>query len=153
MRRITPGTGPRKTRRLGFLLSMTAASLALTASPAAASTAATEPAARNGGFLSHMTNVPDGFKSRTWSDLDDDDTDAYILFIRCTSNPQIGVFNADTGKKIADKVMPCNNTEDYFSFGDLPAGRYYFQIMDKHSPTALSVASLLVRYQSGDISV
>ena len=153
MRRTIPGAGPRKTRRLGFLLYTTAASLALTATPAAASTAATEPAARTGGFLSHITSVADGFRSRTWSDLDDDDTDAYILFIRCTRNPQVGVFNADTGKKVADEVMPCDNTEDYFSFGDLPAGRYYFQIMDKHSPTALTVTSVLVRYQSGDISV
>lgn len=148
MRRIMPG----KTRRLGFLLFMTAASLALAASPAAASTAATEPAARTGGFLSHITSVADGFKSRTWSDLDDDGTDAYILFIRCTSNPQVGVFNADTGKKIADEVMACTNSEDYFYFGDLPAGRYYFQIMDKHSPTAFSVTTVLVRHQSGDIS-
>lgn len=140
-------------RKLGFLLCMTAASLALTASPAAASTTATEPAARTGGFLSHITNVAGGFKSRTWSDLDDDNTNAYILFVRCTSNPQVGVFNADTGKKIADEVMPCTNTEDYFYFGDLPAGRYYFQIIDKHSPTAFSVTSVLVRYQSGDISV
>lgn len=138
-------------RKLGFLLCTTAAALALTAIPAAASTA--EPAARTGGFLSHITSVADGFKSRTWSDLDDDDTKAYILFIRCTGSPQVGVFNADTGKKIADEVMPCDNTEDYFYFGDLPAGRYYFQIMDKHSPAALSVTTVLVRYQSGDISV
>lgn len=153
MRRIIPGTRPRGTRQVGFLLCLTAASLALTASPAVASTAATEPAARTGGFLSHITSVADGFKSRTWSDLDDDDTDAYILFIRCTSNPQVGVFNADTGKKVADEVMSCTNTEDSFNFGDLPAGRYYFQIMDRHSPTGFSVTSVLVRYQSGDISV
>lgn len=140
----------RRTRRFGFLLCVTAASLALTAGQAAAST---EPAARSGGFLSHITSVTDGFKSRTWSDLDDDDTDAYILFIRCTSDPQVGVFNADTGKKVVDAVMKCENTEDYFRFGDLPAGRYYFQIMDRHSPTAFSAASVLVRYQSGDISV
>jgi hypothetical protein len=138
--------------RAGFLLCTTAAALALTASPAAASTADTPPATRTGGFLSHITNVVDGFKSRTWSDLDDDDTDAYIMFVRCTSNPQVGVINADTGKKIADEVMSCTNAEDYFSFGDLPAGRYYFQIMDRHSSTALSVTSVLVRYQSGDIS-
>lgn len=131
---------------------MTAASLALAASPAAASTAATEPSARTGGFLSHITNVADGFTSRTWSDLDNDDTAAYILFVRCTSDPQVGVFNADTGKKIADEIMPCTNTEDYFYFGDLPAGRYYFRIIDKHSSTALSVTTVLVRYQSGDIS-
>lgn len=150
MRRPVPGTGPRRTRRLGFLLCTTAAALAFAASPAAAST--TEPAARTGGFLSHITSVADGFRSRTWSDLDDDNTDAYILFVRCTSSPQVGVFNADTGKKIADEVMSCTNTEDFFYFGDLPAGRYYFQIIDKHSPTALSVTSVLVRYQSGDIS-
>lgn len=143
------GIIPRKT----FLVCMTAAALALTASPAVAATAATEPVTRTGGFLSHITNVADGFKSRTWSDLDDDDTAAYILFIRCTSNPQVGVFNADTGKKVVDEVMSCDKTEDYFSFGDLPAGRYYFQIMDKHSPTAISVTTVLVRYQSGDISV
>jgi hypothetical protein len=135
-------------RRLGFLLFMTAASLALIASPAAA----TEPVARTGGFLSHITNVGDGFKSRTWSDLDDDGTNAYLLFIRCTSDPHVGVFNADTGKKIADEVMPCTNTEDFFYFGDLPAGRYYFKIMDKHSSTAFSVTTVLVRYQTGDIS-
>jgi hypothetical protein len=139
-------TMPEKTRRLGVLLCLTAASLALATSPAAASTA------RTGGFLSHITSVADGFKSRTWSDLDDDATNAYILFIRCTSSPQVGVFNADTGKKIADEVMACTNTEDYFYFGDLPAGRYYFQIMDKHSPSAFSVTTVLVRYQSGDIS-
>lgn len=150
MRRTIPGTGPRKPRRLGFLACLTAAGLALTASPAAAST---EPVTRTGGFLSHITSVADGFKSRTWTDLDDDATDAYILFIRCTSNPQVGVFNADTGKKIADMVMTCKNTEGYFYFGDLPAGRYYFQVMAKGSPTALTVASVLVRYQSGDISV
>jgi hypothetical protein len=149
MRRTIPGTR----RRLGFLLCMTAAVLALTAAPAGASTAGTEPATRTGGFLSHITNVGDGFKSRTWSDLDDDDTDAYLLLIRCTSNPQVGIFNADTGKKVVDEVMPCTNTEDYFYFGDLPAGRYYFQVMDRHSTTAFSVASVLVRYQSGDISV
>lgn len=146
MRRPIPGTAP---RRLGILLFMTAAVLALTASPAAAST---EPVARAGGFLSHITTVATGFKSRTWTDLDDDATNAYILFIRCTSDPRVGVFNADTGKKIADKIMSCRDTEDYFYFGDLPAGRYYFQIMDKHSPTAFSVTSVLVRYQSGDIS-
>jgi hypothetical protein len=143
------GTIPRKT----FLSGVTVAALALTASPAVAATSATEPVTRTGGFLSHITNVADGFKSRTWSDLDDDNTDAYILFIRCTSNPQVGVFNADTGKKVADEVMPCDNTEDFFHFGDLPAGRYYFQIMDKHSPTAISVTTVLVRYQSGDISL
>src|SRR5262245_27928455 len=126
MRRITPGT--RKTRLFGFLSGLTAAALALTASPAAATTTAAEPAARSGGFLSHIANVADGFKSRTWSDLDDDDTSAYILFIRCTSDPRVGVFNADTGKKIADEVMACTNTEDYLYFGDLPAGRYYFQV-------------------------
>lgn len=131
---------------------VTAAALALAASPAAASTVVTEPTARTGGFLSHITNVADGFTSRTWSDLDNDDTAAYILFIRCTSDPQVGVFNADTGRKIADEVMPCTNTEDYFYFGDLPAGRYYFRIIDKHSSTALSVTTVLVRYQSGDIS-
>jgi hypothetical protein len=152
MRRIITGTRPRKTRRLGFLFYVTAAALVLTASPAAASTAATEPATRTGGFLSHITSVADGFKSRTWSDLDDDDTDAYILFIRCNRDPRVGVFNADTGKKIADELMPCTNTEHYFNFGDLPAGRYYFQIIDKQSPTTLTVNSVLVRYQSGDIS-
>lgn len=153
MRRTSPGTRPRTARRLGYLLCTTAVALALTASPATASTAATEPATRTGGFLSHITNVVDGFKSRTWTDLDDDGTDAYILFVRCTSSPQVGVFDADTHKKIADEVMPCTNTEDYFHFGDLPAGRYYFQIMDRHSPAALSVTAVLVRYQSGDISV
>jgi hypothetical protein len=152
MRRIILGTRPGRTRRFGFLLCVTAASLALTASPAAASTVVTEPPARTGGFLSHITSVANGFKSRTWSDLDDDDTDAFVLFVRCSSNPQVGVFNADTGKKVADEIMPCENTEDYFHFGDLPAGRYYFQIIDRHSPTALSVTSVLVRYQSGDIT-
>jgi hypothetical protein len=141
MRRVFPGT---------FLAGVTAAALVLTASPATAST--NPPPARTGGFLSHITNVGDGFKSRTWTDLDDDDTNAYILFVRCSSNPRVGVVNADTGKKIADESMSCTNTEDYFYFGDLPAGRYYFQIMDKNSATAFTVTSVLVRYQSGDIS-
>jgi hypothetical protein len=150
MRRIIPGP---RTRRFGFLLALTAAALALTAGPAAASTTATEPPARTGGFLSHATKVTDGFKSRTWSDLDDDDTDAYIMFIRCTSDPQVGVFNAATGKKVIDKIMTCTNTDDVFHFGDLPAGRYYFQIIDKRAATTLTITSVLVRYQKGDISV
>ncbi|MEV4570255.1 hypothetical protein AB0K12_41445 [Nonomuraea sp. NPDC049419] len=116
---------------------------------AAASTAA---GARAGGFTSYITGANNGFASRTWTDLNDDNTDGLIQFRGCTSNPRVGIQNVSTGRIVVEEIMWCLNTTDDFWHGRLPRGDYRFVILDKRGPNPLNVDFVYVRYQTGTIA-
>jgi hypothetical protein len=103
------------------------------------------PAYAEGGFDSYISAWEDGDTSRVWPDRNLDNTNAYIKFVDCTSNPEVGVYRDSDDRRVASEIMWCLNTTDYFYFGDLPSNDYYFKVIDTRGGP-LYVDTVNVRY-------
>ena len=91
----------------------------------------------NGGCRTSgsINNGFNGWTSPFWFNYRDG-YDAYIWMAFCSSNPRIEVWRYRGGPNdqfVVGEIQYCLNTADYFYFGDLSEGTYYFKIADKRS--------------------
>ncbi|MBE8519437.1 hypothetical protein ILP97_18310 [Amycolatopsis sp. H6(2020)] len=113
-------------RSLAAILAGTLIAL-LSVAPAAHAATRGPSGTISGGF--------NGWQSRPWYNYHDG-YDAYIWMAFCSSNPRIEVWRYKGGPRdefVVGEIQYCLRTTDYFYFGDLSEGTYYFKIADKRS--------------------
>ena len=83
-----------------------------------------------------INNAQNGWVSDFWYNRQEG-YNAYIWMAFCSSNPRVEVWRYQGGPGrdvfIVGEIQYCLNTTDYFYFGNLAEGTYYFKIADKRS--------------------